>query len=219
MWKKTSVHILYGIKIIALWCLIANLTIFGINLYLEFREKVTVENAVLTEEYYDFYPDERAVFDADMGGRSVVLLTPPDKQVGDTVQVILRDGSVFRTVWTDDDYRYTTVPGRIAIALSKSWQEAIITEAIVFVLLSLILIKQGKQIRNTYPVLTCVTRILGAVASVVTLFFWMMGADNNTWEGFGQTIMAFCSFTAYAVVFFIVWVIRTICKNARLKNQ
>ena len=219
MFKKTSVHILYGIKIIALWCLIANLTIFGINLYLEFREKVTVENAVLTEEYYDFYPDERAVFDADMGGRSVVLLTPPDKQVGDTVQVILRDGSVFRTVWTDDDYRYTTVPGRIAIALSKSWQEAIITEAILFVLLSLILIKQGKQIRNTYPVLTCVTHILGAVASVATLFFWMMGVENNTWEGFGQTIMAFCSFTAYAVVFFIVWVIRTICKNARLKNQ
>ena len=219
MWKKTSVHILYGIKIIALWCLIANLTIFGINLYLEFREKVTVENAVLTEEYFDFYPDERAVFDADMGGRSVVLLTPPDKQVGDTVQVILRDGSVFRTVWTDDDYRYTTVPGRIAIALSKSWQEAIFTEAVVFVLFSLVLIKQGKQIRNTYPVLTCVTHILGAVAAVATLSFWAMGVDNNTWEGFGQTIMAFCSFTAYAVVFFIVWVIRTICKNARLKNQ
>ena len=219
MWKKTSVHILYGIKIIALWCLVANLTIFGINLYLEFREKVTVENAVLTEEYYDFYPDERAVFDADMGGRSVALLTPPDKQVGDTVQVILRDGSVFRTVWTDEDYRYTTVPGRISIALSKSWQEAIFTEAVVFVLFSLILIKQGKQIRSTYPVLTCVTHILGAVASVATLFFWMMGVENNTWEGFGQTIMAFCSFISYAIVMFIVWCIRTIYKNARLKNQ
>ena len=219
MWKKTSVHILYGIKIIALWCLIANLTIFGYNLVREFKANVTVEDAVLTDEYYDYYPGERAAFDADLGGRSVVLLTPPDKQVGDTVQVILRDGSVFKTVWDDSDYRYTTVPGRIAIALSKSWQEAIFTEAVVFVLFSLVLIKQGKQIRNTYPVLTCVTHILGAVAAVATLIFWMMGADNNTWEGFGQMVMAFCSFTAYAVVFFIVWVIRTICKNARLKNQ
>ena len=63
------------------------------------------------------------------------------------------------------------------------------------------------------------THILGAVAAVATLFFWMMGVDNNTWEGFGQMVMAFCSFPAYAVVFFIVWVIRTICKNASLKNQ
>ena len=149
MWKKTTVHILYGIKIIALWCLIANLTIFGFNLVREFKANVTVENAVLMEEYYDYYPGERAAFDADLGGRSVVLLTPPDKQVGDTVQVILRDGSVFKTVWTDDDYRYTTVPGRISIALSKSWQEAIFTEAAVFVLFSLVLIKQGKQIRST----------------------------------------------------------------------
>lgn len=83
MWKKTSVHILYGIKIIALWCLIANLTIFGYNLVREFKANVTVEDAVLTDEYYDYYPGERAAFDADLGGRSVVLLTPPDKQVGD----------------------------------------------------------------------------------------------------------------------------------------
>ena len=212
MFKKTSVHILYGIKIIALWCLVANLAIFGFNLYREFREKVTVENAVLTAEYFDYYPGERAAFDADLGGRTVMLLTPPDKQVGDTVQVILRDGSVFKTVWTDDDYRYTTVPGRIGIALSKSWQEAIFAEAIVFILLSLVLIKQGKQIRNTYPVLTCVTHILGAVAAAATLFYWMLGTDNITWEGFGQ-ILAFCSFIAYAIVMFIVWLIRTIYKN------
>ena len=218
MWKKTTVHILYGIKIIALWCLIANLTIFGFNLVREFKAIVTVENAVLMEEYYDYYPGERAAFDADLGGRSVVLLTPPDKQVGDTVQVILRDGSVFKTVWTDDDYRYTTVPGRISIALSKSWQEAIFTEAAVFVLFSLVLIKQGKQIRSTYPVLTCVTHILGVIAAIATLFFWMIGVDNNTWEGFGQMIMAFCSFTAYAAVMFIVWVIRTICKNAPARS-
>ena len=214
MWKKTSVHILYGIKIIALWCLVANLTIFGVNLHKEFKATVTVENAVLTEEYYDYYPGERAAFDADMGGRSVVLLTPPDKQVGDTVQVILRDGSVFKTVWTDEDYKYTTVPGRIGVALGQSWQEAIFTETVVFVLLSLVLIKQGKHIRNTYPVLTCVTHVLGAVASVATLSFWMMGVDNNTWAGFGQAIMAFCSFIAYAIVMFIVWLIRTIFKNA-----
>ena len=218
MWKKTTVHILYGIKIIALWCLIANLTIFGFNLVREFKAIVTVENAVLMEEYYDYYPGERAAFDADLGGRSVVLLTPPDKQVGDTVQVILRDGSIFKTVWTDDDYRYTTVPGRISIALSKSWQEAIFTEAAVFVLFSLVLIKQGKQIRSTYPVLTCVTHILGVIAAIATLFFWMIGVDNNTWEGFGQMIMAFCSFTAYAAVMFIVWVIRTICKNAPARS-
>ena len=213
MWKKTSAHILYGIKIIALWCLIANLTIFGYNLVREFKANVTVEDAVLTDEYYDYYPGERAAFDADMGGRSVELLTPPDKQVGDTVQVILRDGSVFKTVWTDDDYRYTTVPGRIGIALGQSWAEAIFAEAIVFILLTLVLIKQGKQIRNTYPVLTCVTHILGAVAAVATLSFWMIGVDNNTWAGFGQMIMAFCSFIAYAAVMFIVWLIRTIRKN------
>ena len=213
MWKKTSVHILYGIKIIALWCLIANLTIFGFNLVREFKANVTVENAVLTAECVDYYPGERAAFDADMGGRSVELLTPPDKQVGDTVQVILRDGSVFKTVWTDDDYRYTTVPGRIGIALEQSWAEAIFAEAIVVILLTLVLIKQGKQIRNTYPVLTCVTHILGAVAAVATLSFWMIGVDNNTWAGFGQMIMAFCSFIAYAAVMFIVWLIRTICKN------
>lgn len=213
MFKKTSVHILYGIKIIALWCLVANLAIFGFNLYREFREKVTVENAVLTAEYFDYYPGERSAFDADLGGRSVVLLTPPDKQVGDTVQVILRDGSVFKTVWDDSDYKYTTVPGRIGIALSKSWQEAIFAEAAIFILLSLMLIKQGKQIRSMYPVLTCATHILGAVAAAVTLFYWMLGADNNTWEGFGQTILAFCSFIAYAVVMFIVWLIRTIYKN------
>lgn len=171
MWKKTSVHILYGIKIIALWCLVANLTIFGVNLHQEFKATVTVENAVLTEEYYDYYPGERAAFDADIGGR-------------------------------------------ISIALSKSWQEAIFTETVVFVLFSLVLIKQGKQIRNTYPVLTCVTHVLGAVASVATLFLWMMGVDNNTWEGFGQAIMAFCSFIAYAIVMFIIWLIRTIFKNA-----
>ena len=195
MFKKTSVHILYGIKIIALWCLVANLAIFGFNLYREFREKVTVENAVLTAEYFDYYPGERSAFDADLGGR------------------------VFRTVWTDEDYRYTTVPGRISIALSKSWQEAIFAEAAIFILLSLMLIKQGKQIRSMYPVLTCATHILGAVAAAVTLFYWMLGADNNTWEGFGQTILAFCSFIAYAVVMFIVWCIRTIYKNARLNNQ
>ena len=148
MWKKTSVHILYGIKIIALWCLIANLTIFGFNLVREFKANVTVEDAVLTAEYVDYYPGERAAFDADMGGRSVELLTPPDKQVGDTVQVILRDGSVFKTVWTDDDYRYTTVPGRIGIALGQSWVEAIFAETIVFILLTLVLIKQGRQIRT-----------------------------------------------------------------------
>ena len=55
MWKKTSVHILHGIKIIALWCLIANLTIFGYNLVREFKANVTVEDADLTEEHYDYY--------------------------------------------------------------------------------------------------------------------------------------------------------------------
>ena len=53
MWKETSVHILYGIKIIALWCLIANLTIFGYNLVREFKANVTVEDAVLTDEYFE----------------------------------------------------------------------------------------------------------------------------------------------------------------------
>ena len=57
------------------------------------------------------------------------------------------------------------------------------------------------------------THILGAVAAVATLSFWMIGVDNNTWAGFGQMIMAFCSFIAYAAVMFIVWLIRTICKN------
>jgi hypothetical protein len=216
--KKTIVHILYGIKIIALWCLIANLTIFGFNLVREFRVKVTVENAVLKEEQFNSYPEECGHFSADMGDRSVNVITPPDRQVGDTVQVILRDGSVFKTIWDDSDYRYTTVPGRILIALSQSWQEAIFTEAVVFVLLSLLLIKQGKQIRNTYPVLTCVTHILGAVASVATLIFWAMGADN-TWAALGQALMAFCSFVAYAVVMFIVWIIRTVYKNVHMKNQ
>ena len=214
MWKKTSIHILYGIKIIALWCLIANLTIFGFNLVREFSAKVTVENAVLIDEYFDYYPGERAAFDANMGGRSVVLLTPPDKQVGDTVQVILRDGSVFKTVWTDEDYKYTTVPGRIVVALGQSWQEAIYAEAIIFALLTVMLIGQGKEIRKAYPALTCVTHILGAVAAAATLLFWMIGANNNTWAGFGQTIMAFCSFFAYAIVMSIVWLIRTIYKNA-----
>ena len=74
MWKKTTVHILYGIKIIALWCLIANLTIFGFNLVREFKANVTVENAVLMEEYYDYYPGERAAFDADLGGSGLTMI-------------------------------------------------------------------------------------------------------------------------------------------------
>ena len=217
MGRKNAVHIFYGVKLISIWLLAACLAVFGFMLVREFKAKVTVEKATLLEEQWDMYQGERASFNASINGRNVQIITPPDCREGDTVDVIMRDGSVFKTVWEEADITtYATVPGRILHTLNSCVGKIPFILIAVFAAAALLVGKQSRLVRDVHPVLSVITHILGGAAAVLSLFLWMRGVDDNTWDGFGMQIFAYLIPAAYAVLLLVVWIVRSVSYN--LKN-
>ena len=214
MFKNTLKDVLYGVKWISLWVFIPLLAMFGIMLVRELSVNVTVETAVLGQERWDMYPDERKLFQIEHDGRVESVLTPPDKNTGDQVEIIYRNGKLFRSVWDEDDlYHYTTLTGRAIGVFNTTFGWYTVGAAAVCLVCFLLTLKNTKH----FKWLTVFTNLFGLIIASLSVLFWCLSIENNSWDGLIHAVMSVFILMLYSSAMLVTWTGRSLYSNRKTR--
>lgn len=198
----------YGIKLIAVWMLIPFISFFIPLLAKEFSDKVTAQEVTLMEEYHSSYPDEILCFKTDIDGNERVVFAPVTSKVGDTVTVILKNGSYFKTVMDSDDlYENTTFAGRFLKTCNSNFGYHTVIIAAILLLTFLITIRKRKDIRSQYRKLSKITDITGMIVCFIMSVALVYAVIEGSLTGIGIAYLALFLGIIYTAVFVIAWAI------------
>jgi len=201
----------YGIKLIATWMLIPFIVMFIPMLAKEFSVDVTTQEVQLKDETYSGYPDEILCFNADIDGREISIFAPVTSKTGDTVTVILRDGSYYMTSKGPEDIEtYTTFAGRFKKICKNNFGYHAVAIGGVLLATFLMTFSKRKDIREECSKISKVTDITGLVCSLVMSAGLLYGVMANTFTSLGIAYLGLMLGIGYTAIFGVAWIIRSL---------
>ena len=207
MLKKPMIFA-YGIKLIAMWMLIPFIVMFIPMLAEEFSVKVTTQQVVLGEQTHSPYSDEILFFKADVNGTERDVGAPVTCKTGDTVTIVLRDGSYYIT--PDDAQELadcTTFGGRFLKICNNNFGYHTVVIAAVLLITFLVTFRKRKDLRAELPTLSKVTDITGLSCSVIMSAAVLYALADNGLGAIGIAYLGLLLGIAYTVIFIISWII------------
>lgn len=203
--KKSIFQIFNGFRIVAFWIFASLLFLSVIAAVRESKVKVTVEDAVLGYKINEYGIGTRIQeFDCVVNGRKIVVYDTNGRKTGDNVQLIFRDGEYYSLVDPENPEIGVSMKERISYRFTMATGGNLFFTVIAYVFFFLLTIKSRKEHRKEYPVLFIVTHICGILS---VFLFWIY----CYWLDFLNLIF-------YAVIFAIIWIVRVIAHNIKLKN-
>ena len=217
--KTKPVQLVYGIRLIATWMIIPFILMFIPMLIEEFSANVTTAEVTLKEEAYSMYPDEVLCFKTDINGRENIVFTSVDAKTGDKVTVILKNGSYYKTIMDENEYRdHVTLPGRFLRISNNLYGYIVIALFAVLMLTVPFTLKKGKEVRPVYPKLAKITDIAGIICAVIMSAGLLYAVIENTLTGVVTGIFALIFGIVYSALFFLAWIIEWLIIN-KLKQS
>ena len=201
----------YGIKLIAMWMLIPFILMFIPALAREFAVNVTTQQVVLGEQTYSRYPDEVLYFNTDVNGKEREVSAPVTCKTGDTVTIVLRNGSYSHTPRDAKELaEHATFRGRFLKICNNNFGIHTAAIAVVFLLTFIVTFKKRKVLRAECPKLSIVTDIAGLACSVIMSASLLYAVMDNGLGALGIAYLSLFLGIAYTVIFIISWIIGSI---------
>ena len=198
----------YGIKLIATWMLIPFILMFVPMLVTEFSASFSTQDVVLQEETYSGYPDEYLSFKTSINGKEQVVHAPVTAKTGDTITVILKDGSYYKTPRDAKDLdETTTFTGRFMKCCNNFYGYLVVAIAAILLGAFLLTLKKRKVIREEAPTLSKVTDITGIICSIGMSIALIYGVIDDTLTGLCVAVIFMGVGIIYALVFVIAWIV------------
>lgn len=207
----------YGFKLIATWMLIPFVLMLSVLLIQEFTHRFSTTEVTLGEETYSGYPDEYHAFKTDINGKERVVQAPVTSKTGDTITVILRDGSYYKTPKDAEDLKATTTfGGRFMKVCGNNFGIHAAAIAAVLLISFFLTLTKTKDVRKVYPKLSKITDIAGMICSAIMSFLLVYAIIDGSLTSLGLAYLGLFLGIIYTAIFAIAWfaecIIQMCCK-------
>ena len=174
----------------------------------EFSTRVSAQEVTLLKETFSYYPDEHKCFEVDINGTIRSINAPVTCESGDTVTIILRNGSYYITPKTPEILKAnTTFMGRFLKVVNNNFGYHVIGFAAGLLITSLITVKNRKTIRSVYPNLSRATDIVGIIVSAIMSAALLYAVIDSTLTSLGIAYLFLFVGMVYMAVFVIIWAV------------
>ena len=202
MIKDIFFQIMNSFRLVAFW-LMLSLTMLGLAAAIsEMKVTVTVEDAVLGDRINHYASGQE--FYCMVNGKRIVVFDTENRNTGDEVQLIFRDGNYYAIrsskfpdvgvgTWERVSYRFTSSTGGNVVFV-----------VIAYIVLTLLTIRSRTGFRKEYKILAIVTHVFGLIFTI--LFFL---------TAFWLDVQALI---VYAVLFGVICIIWVIVHNVNGKR-